>query len=148
MNRVMGGLGGATMRAILTRRWLWVALATCWLLVLSYGALSNVRARAVLPGGQNPADAAESHSLDELCQDQFDSGWQIKHPPDLPGPYKCRLPGTLYYHPQGGSSTVRLCDATGVVMWEEKTRPGIEFHTVVLETVDGRLSRGLLVRSN
>lgn len=89
-----------------------------------------------------------SYSLDELCQDSFREGWRIRHPPDLPGPYRRREPGFFYYHPGDArnSCTVTCRDAAGAVVWEERTRPGVDFLTLVLETADGRRATGLLVR--
>jgi hypothetical protein len=96
-------------------------------------------------GADRPVPVAQESSAEELHRDLFSAGWRVKHPPDLPGPYRKRLPGVLHYHPDGGHSTVRLRDRSGTVFWEEQTRPGVAFHTMVLETLDGQVTQGLLV---
>jgi hypothetical protein len=94
-----------------------------------------------------PAAIVPTFTLDELCRDSLAEGWRIKHPPDLPGPYQRRLPGSLYSHPgPDGVSTVRLREPSGAVVWEERTRPGVEFLTLILETADGQRTEGLLER--
>jgi hypothetical protein len=102
------------------------------------------------PRDREPSSEAAptpAFSFEELCRDDLENGWRVKHPPDVPGPYRRRLAGFWYYHPgPDGSCTVRLRDAAGAVYWEEQTRPGIDFLTVVLETPDGRRTEGLLVR--
>ncbi|WP_162671740.1 hypothetical protein [Gemmata massiliana] len=96
----------------------------------------------------DPTGPPASHSLEELCRDEFNDGWRVLHAPDRPGPYVRRKPPALYYHPPEGKSVVRLHDTAGAVVWEEWTRPGVSYHTLELETTDGRLAHGLLVRSD
>lgn len=96
--------------------------------------------------GQRAPGSGESFTLDQLCQEQFKAGWKVKHPPDLPGPYRQRLPGMLYDDAGGAGSIVRHRDRSGAILWEEKTRPGVEFYTLELVTTDGRQTQGLLVR--
>ncbi len=123
------------------RQWWLVGLAAVAAVAISYLLWPRDQAR---PPESEPVPTL---TLEELCREDLEGSWRVKHPPDLPGPYRRRLAGFLYYHPgPHGSCTVRLRDAAGTVYWEEQTRPGIDFLTVVLETSDGRRTEGLLVR--
>lgn len=115
-------------------------------LVASYGVWLRSGAKADRAGERSASNAVDPHTLGELCKEQFESGWKVKHPPDLPGPYRRCLPGWFYYHSEAGGSTVRLRESSGAVVWEERTRPGVMFLTLKLETTDGRLAHGLLAK--
>jgi hypothetical protein len=138
------------LRANFILRWCWVVGAAVLVLLVAKFDLRIVGTtllRIVGTDVPGPPKADALFSLEELCRDSFDSGWRIKHPPDLPGPYRRRLPGFYYYHPgEGGSCAVRLREPSGAVVWEEWTRPGVHFFTLVLETSDGLFAHGLLVQ--
>jgi hypothetical protein len=88
-----------------------------------------------------------SLTFEEVCRDSLQAGWKVKHQPDLPGPYSHQVTSFLYYHPEaGGVCTVRLRDRAGATFWEEKTRPGVSFLAVTVETTNGQSTEGLLVR--
>lgn len=129
------------MRSSLRRLLLVAAVPAVALLVASYFLWPGVHAPSAEP------EPVPTFTLEELCRDDLTNGWRVKHPPGVAGPYRRRVSGFLYYHPgPDGSCTVRHREPSGAIVWEEQTRPGVDFLAIVLETSDGQRTEGLLVR--
>ncbi|AWM36228.1 hypothetical protein GobsT_59910 [Gemmata obscuriglobus] len=128
-----------------SQRRVWIVGCVVALTTLAFAVSYDrwARQRAV----SDRSSVGPTFTLDELCRDSLAEGWRVKYTPDMPGPYRRRLPGFLYYHPgPNGACVVRVRDTSGAVVLEEQTRPGIDFLTLVLETPDGQRTEGLLVR--
>jgi hypothetical protein len=85
-------------------------------------------------------------SFDKLFAEEVEAGWRVECPLDLPGPYRRKLERMVYYSETDAKSTVRLRNRFGQVFWEYEVPVGHMAVPITVETADGRIAHGLLVR--